>query len=136
MKRILILMMGFLFWGFLHAQTNDPLYIVSAADIPDEVEYITLYTQVGKTAVLYPYVIRFEDETGMSSYKKQSKKVFKKIRKQPVELIRFEGFDLASVGNMQDDAAAQTASAVVESHGLHDYGKRDTPVYYFKRVRK
>ena len=135
MKRILFLMVGLLFFGALHAQTNVPSYTVSAADIPDEVEYITLYTQHGKADAFFPYVIRFGDETGVSVQKKQEKKVLRAIKKQPVESIRFEGFELDSVGNMVDDAAAQRAAAVVRSQGLHDYGKRDTPVYYFKRIK-
>ena len=135
MKRILFLVAGLLFFGALHAQTNAPSYTVSAADIPNEVEYITLYTQHGKADALFPYVIRFGDETGASVQKKQEKKVLRAIKKQPVESIRFEGFELDTVGNMVDDAAAQRASAVVRSLGRHDYGKRDTPVYYFKRIK-
>ena len=37
------------------------------------------------------------------------------------------------IGNMLDDLSAQRASAEVARQGFHDYGKRDTPVYYFKR---
>ena len=103
--------------------------------IPDEVEYITLYTQPGKGNVLYPYVIRFGDETGASIQKKRAKKVFKRLKKTPVDSIQFEGFELASVGNMADDAAAQHASAVVKRHRLHDYGNRNTPVCYFERKK-
>ena len=103
--------------------------------IPDEVEYITLYTQLGKEDVLYPYVIRFGDETGVSIQKKQAKKVFKRLKKTPVDSFQFEGFELVSVGNMADDAAAQHASAAVKRHGLHDYGNRNTPVYYFERKK-
>ena len=110
-------------------------FTVSMDDIPSEVEYITLYTQLGEANVLYPYVVRFGNKAGASVRKKQGKAVFRAIKGQPVESIWFEGFVLDSVGNMADDAAAQRASAVVQSQGLHDYGKRDTPVYYFKRVR-
>ena len=113
--------------------TPGSLFTVGTADIPHEVEYITLYTQMGKGSFLYPYVIRFGDETGSSRYRKQEKKVFKRIKITPVESIQFEGFELVSVGNMADDAAAQNASAVVKAHGLHDYGKRNSPVYYFER---
>ena len=109
------------------------LFTVGAADIPNEVEYITLYTQMGKGGVPYPYVIRFGTEAGRSGYRKQEKKVFKSIRKQPVESIWFEGFELVSVGDMADDAAAQNASAAIKRLGLHDYGDRNTPVYYFER---
>ena len=38
------------------------------------------------------------------------------------------------IGNMLDDIGAQRASATVASYGLHDYAKRDTPVYYYKRT--
>ena len=62
--------------------------------IPNEVEFITLYTQPGKGNVLYPYVIRFGDETGASIQKKQAKKVFKRLKKTPVDSIQFEGFEL------------------------------------------
>ena len=114
----------------LSAQT---VGITGTADIPKEVEFITLYTQVGKAGILYPYVILFQDETGKSIDLKQAKKVLKRIKKRPVESIQFEGFKLGSTGNMANDPAAQNASAVVKSYGLHDYGKRDTPVYYFER---
>ena len=49
-------------------------FTVSADDIPSEVEYITLYTQLGKANVYYPYVVRFGDKTGGSVQKKQEKK--------------------------------------------------------------
>ena len=112
-----------------------PLFTVGTADIPDEVEYITLFTQIGKGGILYPYVIRFGDKAGVSFQKKQAKKLFKRLKKTPVDSIQFEGFELVSVGNMADDAAAQHASAVVKRHGLHDYGNRNTPVYYFERKK-
>lgn len=112
-----------------------PLFTVGTAGIPDEVEYITLYTQIGKGGILYPYVIRFGDKAGVSFQKKQAKKVFKRIKITPVESIRFEGFERVSIGDMTDDAAAQNASAVVKRHGLHDYGNRNTPVYYFERKK-
>ena len=110
-----------------------PFSTVGTADIPDEVEYITLYTQIGKGGLLYPYVIRFGDEAGMSFRKEQAKKVFKRIKKTPVDSIQFEGFELVSVGDMADDAAAQHASAIVKRLAIHDYGNRNTPVYYFER---
>ena len=112
-----------------------PLVSVGTADIPDEVEYITLYTQIGKGGLLYPYVIRFGDKAGVSFQKKQAKKVFKRIRRTPVDSIEFEGFELVSVGDMADDAAAQHASAIVKRLALHDYGNRNTPVYYFERKK-
>lgn len=107
----------------------------AVSDIPNEVEFITLYSQLGKGDVLYPYVIRFGDETGVSIQKQQAKKVFNRIKKTPVESIQFEGFELVSVGNMADEAAARHASAVVKRHGLHDYGNRNAPVYYFERQK-
>jgi len=112
---------------------QEQFFTVSAAVIPDEVRFITLYTQIGKAGTLYPYVIQFEDEAGKPIYRKEAKKVFRSIKKQAVDSIRFEGFVLGSVGNMVDDAGAQKAAEVVKSYGLHDYGKRDTPVYYFER---
>ena len=78
---------------FLAEETKPgSLFTVGTADIPHDVEYITLYTQIGKGGILYPYVIRFGDETGSSRYRKQEKKVFKRIKKMPVESIQFEGF--------------------------------------------
>ena len=115
---------------------QEQFFSVSASVIPDEVRFITLYTQIGKAGILYPYVIRFEDEAGKPIYRKEAKKVLRCIKKQAVDSIRFEGFVLRSVGNMVDDAAAQKAADVVENYGLHDYGKRDTPVYYFERQKK
>jgi hypothetical protein len=121
----------------------DPANIIN--DIPQEIEYITVYTQYRKPkstvekvyfgeSYLCPYVIRFEDSTSLSILQKQMKKVVKRLRKVPVDIIEFSGFELERIGNMQDDVAAQRASSTDESYGLHDYGKRGTPVYYFKRV--
>ena len=112
---------------------KDQFFIVSATVIPEEVRFITLYTQIGKAGILYPYVIRFEDETGKTIYRKTTNKIFRSIKKQAVDSIRFEGFELGNVGNMIDDASARNAADIVKSYGLHDYGKRNTPVYYFKR---
>ena len=47
--------------------------------------------------------------------------------------LEFVGFELEHIGNMLDDEGAQRASATVASYGLHDYAKRDTPVYYYRR---
>ena len=109
---------------------------VKAAGIPRDVEYITLYTQL-KTKrgvmVLFPYVVRFQDKDGLPIYRKEANKLKKTIKSIPAADIVIEGFELESIGNMRDDIGAQRASAAVARYGLHDYGKRDTPVYYFKR---
>ena len=109
---------------------------VKAAGIPRDVEYITLYTQL-KTKrgvmVLYPYVVRFQDINGQPIYRKEANKLIKTIKSIPAADIVIEGFELESIGNMRDDAGAQRASAEIARQGFHDYGKRDTPVYYFKR---
>lgn len=109
---------------------------VKAADIPWGVKYITLYTQ-HKTkrgvTVTYPYVIRFQDKDGQPVYKKEANKLMKAIKNIPAADIVIEGFELESIGNMLDDEGAQRASATIANLGYHDYGKRDTPVYYFKR---
>ena len=109
---------------------------VKTAGIPWDVKYITLYTQL-KTKrgvmVLYPYVVRFQDIIGQPIYRKEAKKLMKTIKSIPAADIVIEGFELESIGNMRDDAGAQRASAEVARQGFHDYGKRDTPVYYFKR---
>ena len=114
-------------------------------DIPQQVEYITVYTQYrkprsavekavyGEGPYLCPYVIRFQDSTALSIPEKQMKKVLKALKRIPVEQIEFVGFELEHIGNMLDDEGAQRASATVASYGLHDYAKRDTPVYYYKR---
>ena len=109
---------------------------VQAAGIPRDVEYITLYTQL-KTKrgvmVLYPYVVRFQDINGQPIYRKEANKLIKTIKSIPAADIVIEGFELESIGNMRDDAGAQRASAEIARQGFHDYGKRNTPVYYFKR---
>ena len=114
-------------------------------DIPRQVEYITVYTQYrkpksavekavyGEGPYLCPYVIRFQDSTALSIPEKQMKKVIKRLKRIPVEQIEFVGFELEHIGNMLDDEGAQRASATVASYGLHDYAKRDTPVYYYRR---
>lgn len=113
--------------------------------IPQQVEYITVYTQYrkprsavekavyGEGPYLCPYVIRFQDSTALSFPEKQMKKVIKRLKRIPVEQIEFVGFELEHIGNMLDDEGAQRASAIVASYGLHDYAKRDTPVYYYRR---
>ena len=114
-------------------------------DIPQQVEYITVYTQYrkpksavekavyGEGPYLCPYVIRFQDSTALTIPEKQMKKVIKRLKRIPVEQIEFMGFELEHIGNMLDDEGAQRASATVASYGLHDYAKRDTPVYYYRR---
>ncbi len=114
-------------------------------DIPRQVEYITVYTQYrkpksavekavyGEGPYLCPYVIRFQDSTALSVPEKQMKKVIKRLKRIPVEQIEFVGFELEHIGNMLDDEGAQRASATVAGYGLHDYAKRDTPVYYYRR---
>ena len=114
-------------------------------DIPRQVEYITVYTQYrkpksavekavyGEGPYLCPYVIRFHDSTALSVPEKQMKKVIKRLKRTPVEQIEFVGFELEHIGNMLDDISAQRASATVAGYGLHDYAKRDTPVYYYRR---
>ena len=114
-------------------------------DIPQQVEHITVYTQYrkprsavekavyGEGPYLCPYVIRFQDSTALSIPEKQMKKVIKRLKRIPVEQIEFVGFELEHIGNMLDDEGAQRASATVAGYGLHDYAKRDTPVYYYRR---
>ncbi len=114
-------------------------------DIPRLVEYITVYTQYrkprsavekavyGEGPYLCPYVIRFQDSTALSIPEKQMKKVIKRLKRIPVEQIEFVGFELEHIGNMLNDEGAQRASATVAGYGLHDYAKRDTPVYYYRR---
>ena len=114
-------------------------------DIPQQVEYITVYTQYrkprsamekavyGDRPYLCPYVIRFQDSTALTIPEKQMKKVIKRLKRIPVEQIEFVGFELEHIGNMLDDEGAQRASATVAGYGLHDYAKRDTPVYYYRR---
>ena len=114
-------------------------------DIPQQVEYITVYTQYrkprsavekavyGEGPYLCPYVIRFQDSTALSIPEKQMKKVIKRLKRIPVEQIEFAGFELEHIGNMLDDEGAQRASITIAGFRLHDYAKRDTPVYYYRR---
>ena len=114
-------------------------------DIPRQVEYITVYTQYrkpksavekavyGEGPYLCPYVIRFQDSTALTIPEKQMKKVIKRLKRIPVEQIEFVGFELEHIGNMLDDEGAQRASVTIAGFRLHDYAKRDTPVYYYRR---
>ena len=114
-------------------------------DIPQQVEYITVYTQYrkprsamekavyGDRPYLCPYVIRFQDSTALTIPEKQMKKVIKRLKRIPVEQIEFMGFELEHIGNMLDDEGAQRASVTIAGFRLHDYAKRDTPVYYYRR---
>ena len=123
----------------------EPANIVK--DIPQEIEYIRVYTQYrkpktaaekaryGDNRYLCPNAIRFEDSTTLSILQKQMKKVEKRLKRIPVDNIDFVGFELVSVYNEQDDFASQRASAVVKSYGFHDYARRDSPVYLYKRVQ-
>ena len=137
------LIKGPLGMGVVHVIGAEPANIIR--DLPQQVEYITVYTQYrkprsavekvvyGEGPYLCPYVIRFQDSTALSVPEKQMKKVIKRLKRIPVEQIEFVGFELEHIGNMLDDEGAQRASATVASYGLHDYAKRDTPVYYYKR---
>lgn len=109
---------------------------LKAVEIPDEVEYVILYTQFKKKRgvwVSYPYVIKFLDKTGKSVLKKEATKLKKTLKNVPAEDFVFEGFGPASIGKMLNDLSAQRASAKVARQGFHDYGRRDHPVCYFKR---
>ena len=109
---------------------------VKAVEIPNEVEYVILYTQFKKKSgvwVSYPYVIKFMDKTGKPIFKKEADKLKKTLKNVPAADFVFEGFELTSIGSMLDDLSAQRASAEVARQGFHDYGRRDHPVCYFKR---
>ena len=110
-------------WQLYHVKEKQ-FFTVSKASIPNEVEFIKLYTVADKrdslsgiVEILYPYNILFEDKMGKSICQDQENRVFYSIRRHPVELIRFEEFELVSVGNIT----------------LHDNGERETMVYCFKR---
>ena len=111
--------------GQLYHVKEKQFFTVSKASIPNEVESIKLYTVAitrdsfsGRVDILYPYNILFEDKTGKSICQDQERRVFWSTRIHPVESIRFEEFELDSVGNIT----------------LHDYGERETLVYCFKRI--
>ena len=99
-------------------------------DIPQQVEYITVYTQYrkprsavekavyGESPYLCPYVIRFQDSTALSVPEKQMKKVIKRLKRIPVEQIEFVGFELEHIGNMLDDEGAQRASITIAGFRL------------------
>ena len=97
-------------------------------DIPQQVEYITVYTQYRKPKSAVEKAVY-----GEGPYLCPMKKVIKRLKRIPVEQIEFVGFELEHIGNMLDDIGAQRASATVAGYGLHDYAKRDTPVYYYRR---
>ena len=125
-------------------ERNDSLWVWTQA-FPDNAEYMVLYTQERRSrssserqrfgAENYPiaYVFRFEDANHYPISHKLKRSTLKVIKKYPVDRITFAGFVLDHIDNMQNDTIAQIASAKVASYGLHDYGKRDTPVYYYRR---
>ena len=125
-------------------ERNDSLWVWTQA-FPVNAEYMVLYTQERRSrssserqrfgAENYPiaYVFRFEDANHYPISHKLKRSTLKVIKKYPVDRITFAGFVLDHIDNMQNDTIAQIASAKVASYGLHDYGKRDTPVYYYRR---
>ena len=125
-------------------ERNDSLWVWTQA-FPVNAEYMALYTQERRSrssserqrfgAENYPiaYVFRFEDANHYPISHKLKRSTLKVIKKYPVDRITFAGFVLDHIDNMQNDTIAQIASAKVASYGLHDYGKRDTPVYYYRR---
>ena len=125
-------------------ERNDSLWVWTQA-FPVNAEYMVLYTQERRSrssserqrfeAKNYPiaYVFRFEDANHYPISHKLKRSTLKVIKKYPVDRITFAGFVLDHIDNMQNDTIAQIASAKVASYGLHDYGKRDTPVYYYRR---
>lgn len=107
-----------------HYHVKGEFVTVRAANIPNEVESITLYaitgtsySQFGKTDVLYPFHVLFHDKTGESICQEQGTRVRWGIDGHPVESIRFEGFELISV----------------EKKTLPDQGDMDTSAYCLKR---
>ena len=125
-------------------ERNDSLWVWTQA-FPVNAEYMVLYTQERRSrssserqrfgAENYPiaYVFRFEDANHYPISHKLKRSTLKVIKKYPIDRITFAGFVLDHIDNMQNDTIAQIASAKVASYGLHDYGKRDTPVYYYRR---
>lgn len=140
--------------GNLNDKSGEPLLVVKESCdsltvwLPQNVEFIRLYTQmktprtsVEKTAfgnASYPimYLIRLEDARQYPIKYKLMRGTAKTIRKFSVDRICFEGFELLHIGNMRDDAIAQRASASVSELPGHDYGRRDTPVYYYRRIKR
>ena len=125
-------------------ESNDSLWVWTQ-NFPVNAEFIILYTQekhpqsssdkqrFGTERYPIAYVFRFEDADHCPIKHKLKRGTFKTIKKYPIDRITFAGFVLDHIDNMQNDPVAQEASAKVASYGLHDYGKRDTPVYYFRR---
>ena len=126
-------------------QESDDSLRVWSQNFPANAEFIVLYTQqkhprtsserlrFGAKIYHIAYVFRFEDANHYPISHKLKRSTLKVIKKYPVDRITFAGFVLDHIDNMQNDPIAQMASAKVASYGLHDYGKRDTPVYYYRR---
>ena len=125
-------------------ERNDSLWVWTQA-FPVNAEFMVLYAQEKRPrsssekqrfgAESYPvvYVFRFKDGNHNPIPYKLKRSTLKAIKKYPAERVTFAGFVLDHIDNMQNDTVAQRASAEVASYGLHDYGKRHTPVYYYKR---
>ena len=109
---------------------------VVVKDLPDEIEFLVIYTQDRKDASLhYPYVIRFEDKSHYPIHLKSLREISNSLKRTVIDSIIFEGFKLDSVGIENEDPIAQQALEKVQSLPGHYYGKTDTPVYYYKRIR-
>lgn len=152
MKRIIIIliaMCGLFSSLFLGAKCREHEPIpetTCVTDIPAEVEFIVMYTQpwkprtkaqklaYGEDRTYAPYVIRYENNEHLAILQDESRSTKKQIRNVPASRIQFQGFEIDHIGNERDDFVAQRAAAAIGNLPGHDYAKRDSPVYYYKRV--
>jgi hypothetical protein len=107
-----------------HYHVKGEFVTVRESNFPDEVESITLYTcagtvysQFGRTEILFPFHVLLKDKTGELICQELGTRVRLGLAGHPVESIRFEGFELISV----------------EKKTLPDQGDMDTSAYCFKR---
>jgi hypothetical protein len=113
----------------------EPANIVK--DIPQEIEYIRVYTQYrkpktaaekaryGDNRYLCPNAIRFEDSTTLSILQKQMKKVEKRLKRIPVDNIDFvpkvgDKIVCGIIPDLQPPATAMTIMSVEDfRYGSH-----------------
>lgn len=107
------------------------------SNIPETCARVNVYTSLSYRHgdyLVYPYVVRFEDNKGKPLSIRINLKDRRKVRKTPIEKLQFEGFLLKEIGNDQTDYVAQQAMKYMKDNRLTDYGNRTNPVYYFERA--
>lgn len=130
---------------------DDGYYLLHRYGIPEECDEIVIYTQFrraknqeeikhfGNEPYLSIDIIRFQDSTTKSVgiIKRIKERRFSKwFQMIPIEKLSIEGFHLLCTDVGSNDPVAQEAPRKENDEGLQYYGKRDTPVCYFKRDGK